>query len=71
MASSADDTGSTPFKASQPPQEAVEPDGERPPTAIRSQSSAPESASFGDFFGTNGEGSKGKGNERDGDDTPR
>ena len=69
VASSADETGSTPFKALQPPEAAVETDGERPPTAIRSQSSAPDSASFGEFFRSNGEGSKGKGNERDGDDT--
>ena len=68
VASSADET---PVRASQLSVDAGETDGERPPTAIRSQSSAPDSASFRDFFRTNGEGSKGKGNERDGDDTPR
>ena len=71
VASSADETGSTPFRASQLPEEAVETDGERPPTAIRSQSSAADFATFGKFSQTNGQGSKGKANERDGDDTPR
>lgn len=67
VASSGGETGSTLLKVSQLPEEAVEVDGERPHTAIRSQS---VSANF-DFFRLNREGSKGKANERDENDTPQ
>ncbi len=71
IASSGDETGSTLLKASQLPEEAVESDGERPHTAIRSQSVSANFASIGDYFRMNREGSKGKANERDENDTPQ
>ena len=74
IASSSDETGSTPLKASQLPEEAVELDGERPHTAIRSQSVSANFANFanfGDYFRMNREGGKGKANERDDHDTPQ
>lgn len=71
IASNSDETGSTPLKASQLPEEAVEVNSERPHTAIRSQSSSANLAAFGGFFRENQEGSKGKSNERDENDTPQ
>lgn len=71
IASSGGETASTPLKASQLPEEAVEVDDERPHTAIRSQSVSANFATLGDFVRTNPEGSKGKANERDENDTPR
>lgn len=71
IASISDETGSTPSKVSQLPEEAVESDDERPHTAIRSQSVSTNSAALGDFFGMDREGRKGKGSEREENDTPQ
>lgn len=71
VASSGGETASTPLKASQLPEGAVEVDEERPHTAIRSQSVSANFSTFGDFLRVNREGSKGKANERDENDTPQ
>ena len=71
VAPNGDETVSTPLKASQLPEEAVEVDDDRPKTAIRSQSVTSNFASVGDFFRMKREGSKGKANERDELDTPK
>lgn len=71
IASNGEETGSTPLKTSQLPEEAVEVDGERPHTAIRSQSVSADFANLGDSSRMNREGSKGKANERDENDTPQ
>ena len=70
-ASSGDETDSTPLKASQLPEEAVEVDGERPHTAIRSQSVSAHPESLGEISRMNWEGNKGKAHERDENDTPK
>lgn len=69
ITSSGDETDSTPLKASQLPEEAVEFGSERPHTAIRSQSVSTHPATFGDFSRMDREGSKGKANERDENDS--
>ena len=51
------------------PEEVAEGDGERPNTAIRSQSVSANFATVGDYSRKNRKGSKGKANERDENDT--
>ena len=68
VSSGGDETGSTGLKVSQLPQEAVESDGERPDTAIRSQSVSANFANLGEDFRMNREGRKGKANENERDD---
>lgn len=70
IASSGDEIGSTPLKASQLPEEAVDDDEyERPHTAIRSQSVSTNLATVGDSFRMNREGRKENANESDENDT--
>ena len=69
IASNGEETVSTPLRASQVPEEVAGGDGERPNTAIRSQSVSANFATVGDYFRKNRKGSKGKANERDVNDT--
>ena len=68
-ASNSDENGLSSLKASQLPEEAVAVDGERPCTAIRSQSASIDPAGLGDFTRTNRDEGKGKEHERNENDT--